>query len=979
VVTLNGGTLVLAGSETVGSIGGAGNISLQGNQLIAGGNSSSTNFSGVMSSSGSGASFVKAGAGTTTLSGVNTMNGQLYLVNGTTLFTVNQGATFTNTINLGETNGSAAATVAFGGSGLTVTNPISVRSGNAGLMTIEALNTNGTLTLNGSLTLAKNATLKANSGGAVQLNGAVSIGTSQLFADATAGSDITIAGNIAADAARTGELLLNDTGTVYLSGNNSANLKFTLSQGTLVVANITNLGDPTGVFFGDKLNLNGGTLSATNNVSAGANFGVTVSANGGNLHASSGRTLTLTDFINDTGAGTTAYTLGIGGGGTVALQKASGNNQFNGNMTFAVTNGSTLSTPNLLALGNSSTNIISLNNGTFAYTGSTGTASQRFTLGASGGTINVTATNLGTTLTLTNIVSGTGNTLTKAGESILVLSGANTYGKSVISGGMLTVGADNNLGATPGSATADSITIGNGRLGLNGTFTVTANRGVTLTNANAGIDVYGGNTATVAGVITGAGGLTKFGTGTMILTAANSYEGGTTISVGTLQVGNGGATGQLGTGNITNNTSLIVNRTGTINLNDIISGTGSLTKQAAGTLTLSASNSFSGGSTLSAGVIRAAHNNALGAGALVSSAGTTLEVTNGINLTNNLSVYNVRFLNGGNTLSGTITNNNTVYDVNAGQTNTLGGFVTGSGSVTLIGGGVLDITGTTNNYTGNTVISNGTIRISTLANSNNVSSVGVSNNITLAGTTTSTNLNANTTAAIDYTGGNVTTDRAFVVNEGGGTINMASSSTAMTLTGSASGSGKLIVGEGTLILSNGSTENSFTPGSIQVDSGATLQLAANNQIGNTTGLILNGGTFRVGNNAFRYAEILGTLTLSASSTIDLGSLSSGTSTLQFANSSAITWTGTLTITNWQGVAQTTNDVSKILFGTGGLTSAQLGQVYWANQNINGGELIGGELVPVPEPRVYAAAIALLATVGWRERKRLLGLIRRKRS
>jgi hypothetical protein len=34
---------------------------------------------------------------------------------------------------------------------------------------------------------------------------------------------------------------------------------------------------------------------------------------------------------------------------------------------------------------------------------------------------------------------------------------------------------------------------------------------------------------------------------------------------------------------------------------------------------------------------------------------------------------------------------------------------------------------------------------------------------------------------------------------------------------------------------------------------------------------------------------------------------------------------------------------------------------------------------VPEPRVYAAAIALLAAVGWRERKRLLGLIRRKRS
>jgi hypothetical protein len=118
--------------------------------------------------------------------------------------------------------------------------------------------------------------------------------------------------------------------------------------------------------------------------------------------------------------------------------------------------------------------------------------------------------------------------------------------------------------------------------------------------------------------------------------------------------------------------------------------------------------------------------------------------------------------------------------------------------------------------------------------------------------------------------------------------------------------------------------------------------------------------------------------LSASSTIDLGAWTTGLRQLTFANSSAITWTGTLTITNWQGVAQQSSAVAEILFGTGGLTSAQLGQVYWANQNINGGELIGGELVPVPEPRVYAAAIALLATIGWRERKRLLGLVRRKR-
>jgi hypothetical protein len=224
----------------------------------------------------------------------------------------------------------------------------------------------------------------------------------------------------------------------------------------------------------------------------------------------------------------------------------------------------------------------------------------------------------------------------------------------------------------------------------------------------------------------------------------------------------------------------------------------------------------------------------------------------------------------------------------------------------------------------------------------------------------------------------VTTDRTFVLNEDGGTINMASSATEMTLTGAASGDGKLIVGEGTLVLSNTSTANSFAPASIQVDSGATLKLAASDQIGNTTGLILNGGTFLVGSDTTRFSETLGTLTLSADSTIDFGTWSGGTNTLQFANSSLISWESgaILTITNWQGVAQTSSEVSQILFGTGGLTSTQLSQIYFANQDINGGELIGGggELVPVPEPRVYAAAVALLAVVGWRERKRLRDLL-----
>jgi autotransporter-associated beta strand protein len=615
------------------------------------------------------------------------------------------------------------------------------------------------------------------------------------------------------------------------------------------------------------------------------------------------------------------------------------------------------------------------------------------------------------------VISNGGLTISAAGlGQDITLGASNTYtGATTINGGDVILSG---AGALSGSSAVNiTASAGNARFDISGITADSTTIGslAAASSANATVNLGGktliaggDNTSTTfGGVISNTGSFVKTGTGTMTITRASTYTGATTISNGEIALTeagdlssatalnlagatarfdisgktsgetNGSLAGVAGSVvNLGSNNLTVGSDNSSTTFAGILTNTGSLTKVGTGTMTLSGANTFSGGSTLSAGVIRAANANALGTGSLSASSGTVLQVTNSINITNNLSVYSVQFLNGGNTLSGTITNNNTVYDVIPGQTNTISGFMTGSGGVELIGGGTLNITGTTNNYTGNTVISNGTLQISTLANSNTVSSIGVNNNVTLAGTTTSTNLNASTTAAIDYTGGNVTTDRTFVVNQGGGTINMASSSTEMTLTGSASGSGKLIVGEGTLIL-NGAT-NAFAPGSIQVDSGATLQLAANNQINDTTGLILNGGTFRTGTSTTGFSDTLGTLTLSASSTIDLGAWTTGLRQLTFANSSAITWTGTLTITNWQGVAQQSSAVAEILFGTGGLTSAQLGQVYWANQNINGGELIGGELVPVPEPRVYAAAIALLATIGWRERKRLLGLVRRKR-
>ena len=89
----------------------------------------------------------------------------------------------------------------------------------------------------------------------------------------------------------------------------------------------------------------------------------------------------------------------------------------------------------------------------------------------------------------------------------------------------------------------------------------------------------------------------------------------------------------------------------------------------------------------------------------------------------------------------------------------------------------------------------------------------------------------------------------------------------------------------------------------------------------------------------------------------------------------------LTITNWQGVANQTSAVTKLLFGTGGLTSTQLGQISFASQNINGGQLLGdsGELAPIPEAPVVWGAAALAVFIVWRERRRFAHLVLGLRS
>jgi autotransporter-associated beta strand protein len=273
---------------------------------------------------------------------------------------------------------------------------------------------------------------------------------------------------------------------------------------------------------------------------------------------------------------------------------------------------------------------------------------------------------------------------------------------------------------------------------------------------------------TVAGQVSGTGPLTQQGLATLTLAQNNTYTGLTTISSGTLQIGNGVSAGTLGTADVVDNAALSFNRTGTLTVTNVISGTGSLSVNGGGTITLTASNFYTGGTTINAGKLVIGSATAIsGVGNFTVQAAGTNDM-NGHDLT--VSRLNSTLGAGGRIVnnSGTATNV-VIIDYNGtgnadesialldneGAGGRLAVLKLGTGSQIMRGGST---------YTGGTVVSNGTLNVRANAGLGAGQVTLRGGNLSFAGITFANPIQADTNATLDTPGnanvtltGNVTT------------------------------------------------------------------------------------------------------------------------------------------------------------------------------------------------------------------------------
>jgi len=504
-----------------------------------------------------------------------------------------------------------------------------------------------------------------------------------------------------------------------------------------------------------------------------------------------------------------------------------------------------------------------------------------------------------------------------------------------------------------GAVTAGGLKFSNTGITLNGGT-------ITDGNASGGLSVEvvnGSDTATVNSSISGTNGLTKVGSGTLILGGTQSALSGTiTVSSGTLQ----SDTTTLATRTITNNGTLNFAQGSDGTFSGTLTNAGTFIKSGAGNLTISTAVSGAGATNITGGTLTAGIDGAVATGALSVGSGSTLDLATHAAAVSSLTLADSTVANVGTlTVSGGITVNAvsgtstisggtlalgsasrsfTVADGTAASDLTISSALTGSSTLTKSGAGTLTLTGTNSGFTGVFTLNGGTV----IADNNTALGAGqltlttgilqgngtaltlsptkvlISGNSTIGGSTDITFASSTPWQQAGGASGNT-----FTINNTGSTtingnidLDQAAAARTLTLAGagnltingtilSTSGPGAIKqAGSGTLTLSGA---NTYTGGTT-VTSGILAATTSNTALG-TGAVSVTGGTLSLGDSI----KIANALTVGTGGVVS----GSGSAELDGTINNTGTFTGSLTLGSTATL--TTGAAPGLTHNTGSLT------------------------------------------------------------
>ena len=857
--TYTGGTTINSGNLTIGTGGSTGSIAgdIVDNGALVFNRLGDFVFSGSISGTGE---VAKLDPGTLTLTGSYSYSGETFIGSdvGTTLILAGGKNTLSGLIDdegalVSEATSLTLSGSIIGGGSLSVVGGATTLSGNnsyGGGTTVA----NGTLSISsdgnlggGDVALENGSTLQLTS--TFVLTHAITVAGDPTF-DVT-GSNIVLVTATITDGAQPGDVVKTGTGVLTLGAVN------TYTGGTFVNGGTLQLGDN-----GDHTSVVGSisAASGTNLLVVNADFSqvTTVTLDGANALfelSSNAKTAQIAvtnngsvGFLENASAGQSQISVD---GSIAAFQDSASL----GSAAISAGNGSMVV---FLGSSTAANGTIGISGpGSLVFFGSSTAANAQISASGSNPQIafvqNSTAANATITFSQPGVLEF--NDASSANQAHIVTTGSTVEFISSSTAANATI--DASAGGSIfffqiSSANSAQITLGgNGTLNFSdnasgSSATVTAgqgthlfisgltNGGTSLASLNtAGNVVLGDNTltigsdnsnSTISGTISGLGGLTKLGTGTLTLTGKNFFSGVTTISGGTLQVGNGGATGNIG-GDIVDNAALVFDLSGFVTVPGAISGKGTLAQIGSGTTILTGTDTYSGGTTITSG---------------------TLQIGNGNNT---------------GSIAGNVVDNGTLAFAHA-DTVTFADVISGSGSLTQLGGGTLVLTGD-NIYTGGTTIRGGVLQIGFRTDSGSIIGDVVddgtlefnrSTDTIFSGSITGTGGliklgpgELDLTGSFSYLGQTSISPGTSTLRLGGG-INalngaiiddgaLISDATALSLGGDISGNGSLTVESGTTTLTG---TNTYVGGT--TIAAGTLQLGTGGTTGSIIGDVVDNGT-----------------------------------------------------------------------------------------------------------------------------------------